>query len=135
ARGYACGKGVDCGAQSAETCAESHHIYAHNRVKAGGDKDGNEHHVKGHGLLPHAEGGAAQGEKAHENGYEIYLPALQLSYYGSNSGVDGAAVHDYRQIAAHYQNVEGHIDGVHKALYGRHQNIPYSLFVALGRAV
>ena len=76
-----------------------------------------------------------QGEKAHKHRNEQMLLARKLTDYRLDTHINSARRHYDSDIAAHNENICGNIDGLHKALHRRDENIPYSLRILFGRCV
>ena len=128
-------KGVHRGADDAGPGAQQNNGDAHHRVIARRKKHRNQQRIKGHGLLPHAVGGAAQAEQQHQNGDQPLLPAAQALDDAGDARIHRAGFHHNAQEPAHHQNEHAHIHGVVKAGEGRLQHIAHPLGVRVHRVV
>ena len=95
ARGDAGGKGVDGGADDARSRSQQNYGNAHHGVIARRQKHGDQQGIKGHGLLPHAVGGAPQAEEQHQDGDEPLLPAPQPLDDAGHAGIHRAGLHHH----------------------------------------
>ena len=69
------GEGVDGGADDSRPGSQKDNGNAHHGVIARRQKNGNQQGKEGHGLFPHAVGGAAQAEGDHQNRDEPFFPS------------------------------------------------------------
>ena len=135
ARGDASGKGVHRGGDDAGPGPQQDHADAHYRVVPGRQEHRDQQGIKGHGLLPHAVGGAAQAEQQHQNGDQPLLPAAQQADDVAHAGVHGTGLHHHAQKAAHHQDEDAHVHRVVKARKSCLQNVAHSLGILLHRVV
>ena len=131
AGGDACGKGVDRAGQHAGPAAQQHHGDAHQGVISRRGEHGDQKGVEGHGLLPHAEGGAPQAEEDHQHRDEEDLPAPQQPDHIAHPRVNGPGGHDHTQKAAHHQDEQRHVHRVVEPLEGGQDHVPGPLGLPL----
>ena len=135
ARRDAGGEGVHRGGHDPRPGPQQNHADAHHGVVARRQEDRDQQGVEGHGLLPHAVGGAAQAKEEHQDGDEPLLPAVQSGDDVADPGVDGPALHHDPQKAPHHQDEEADVHRVVKAGEGRLGDGPQPLGAGLRRLI
>ncbi len=133
--GDAGGKGVHGGGDDPGSGSQQDHRHPHHRVIARRQEYRQQQGEEGHGLLPHAVGGAAQAEKYHQNGDQPFLPPVEPADHLADAGVNGAGPDHNAQKASDHQDKHAHVHRVVKAGKRGQQDLPHALRVLRHRVI